>query len=64
VLKRRICLGVDVLRSLGYEWLRVDAEFDWVCEMFFEQADYMWACQLRKDRDVVAQLEVWTCSKG
>ncbi|KAI1321818.1 hypothetical protein EDD11_000094 [Mortierella claussenii] len=43
--------------SATFEWIRVDAEFEWLCELRFHQPDFMWAAQLQKDRDVVAQYE-------
>ncbi|KAF9948419.1 hypothetical protein BGZ72_009665 [Mortierella alpina] len=43
--------------SATFEWIRLDAEFEWVCQLRFEQPDFMWAAQLQKDRDVVAQYE-------
>ncbi|KAK3848138.1 MAG: hypothetical protein J3R72DRAFT_357988, partial [Linnemannia gamsii] len=43
--------------SATFEWIRLDAEFEWLCQLRFEQPDFMWAAQLSKDRDVVAQYE-------
>ncbi|KAI8597334.1 hypothetical protein EDD21DRAFT_327148, partial [Dissophora ornata] len=43
--------------SATFEWIRLDAEFEWLCELEFMQPDFMWAAQLQKDRDVVAQYE-------
>ncbi|OZJ04517.1 hypothetical protein BZG36_02242 [Bifiguratus adelaidae] len=43
--------------SATFDWIRMDAEFEWICVMNFEQPDYMWASQLTKDRDVVAQYD-------
>ncbi|KAI8388692.1 Bromodomain-containing protein [Radiomyces spectabilis] len=43
--------------SAMFDWIRLDAEFEWLCTMDFQQPDYMWAAQLTKDRDVVAQHE-------
>ena len=40
-----------------YEWIRVDADFEWIASIKFEQPDFMWVSQLQRDRDVVAQLE-------
>lgn len=40
-----------------YEWIRIDADFEWICTLNFEQPDFMWVSQLTRDRDVVAQLE-------
>ncbi|KDE02980.1 hypothetical protein MVLG_06514 [Microbotryum lychnidis-dioicae p1A1 Lamole] len=48
----------DVLMSQAtYEWIRIDAEMDWIARIQFEQPDFMWISQLQRDRDVVAQLE-------
>jgi len=41
-----------------YEWIRMDADFEWIAAIAFEQPDFMWVSQLQRDRDVVAQLEV------
>ncbi|ORX42682.1 hypothetical protein DM01DRAFT_1350220 [Hesseltinella vesiculosa] len=41
--------------SAIFDWIRLDAEFEWLTCFDFEQPDYMWAAQLTKDRDVVAQ---------
>ncbi|KAI9251722.1 hypothetical protein BY458DRAFT_444054 [Sporodiniella umbellata] len=43
--------------SAMFDWIRLDAEFEWICVVEFKQPDYMWAAQLTKDRDVVAQHE-------
>ncbi|TDL26427.1 TATA-binding protein associated factor Taf2 [Rickenella mellea] len=40
-----------------YEWIRMDADFEWIARIQFDQFDYMWVSQLQRDRDVVAQLE-------
>lgn len=40
-----------------YEWIRIDADFEWICTFHFDQPDFMWVSQLQRDRDVVAQLE-------
>ncbi|KAJ3174070.1 hypothetical protein HDU88_000037 [Geranomyces variabilis] len=42
---------------LDFEWIRLDPDNDWLCVTTFEQSDYMWAAQLRKDKNVDAQLE-------
>jgi transcription initiation factor TFIID subunit 2 len=47
-----------LMNGASYEWLRLDADFEWICSLKFEQHDYMWISQLQRDRDVVAQLEV------
>ncbi|OMH81890.1 Transcription initiation factor TFIID subunit 2 [Zancudomyces culisetae] len=45
------------LHSSSVEWIRIDSDMEWACRIQFEQADYMWAAQLQRDRDVVAQVE-------
>ncbi|WFD44718.1 hypothetical protein MPSI1_003388 [Malassezia psittaci] len=46
-----------IMASAPYEWIRLDADFEWMAHIQFEQPDYMWVSQLQRDRDVVAQLE-------
>jgi transcription initiation factor TFIID subunit 2 len=42
----------------SYEWIRVDADFEWICEKtFLSMPSYMYVSQLQQDRDVVAQQE-------
>lgn len=52
----------DEQRMAGatYEWIRMDADFEWIGDIAFDQSDFMWVSQLQRDRDVVAQLEVCT----
>ncbi|CAL1694239.1 unnamed protein product [Somion occarium] len=40
-----------------YEWIRIDADLEWIAAIAFDQKDYMWVSQLQRDRDVVAQYE-------
>ncbi|KAH9929687.1 uncharacterized protein B0H18DRAFT_995740 [Fomitopsis serialis] len=40
-----------------YEWIRIDADFEWIAAIAFDQKDYMWVSQLQRDRDIVAQYE-------
>lgn len=47
-----------LMEGASYEWIRVDADFEWIATVNFQQADYMWVSQLQRDRDVVAQIEV------
>ncbi len=42
----------------SYEWIRMDADFEWICKMSISMPAWMWVSQLQQDRDVVAQLEV------
>lgn len=40
----------------SYEWIRVDADFEWLAEkQFMAMPAYMYVSQLQQDRDVVAQ---------
>jgi transcription initiation factor TFIID subunit 2 len=42
----------------SYEWIRIDADFEWICEKnFISMPAYMYVSQLQQDRDVVAQQE-------
>ncbi|EMR11401.1 hypothetical protein PNEG_00424 [Pneumocystis murina B123] len=41
----------------AFEWIRFDADFEWICLMWVNQPDYMYFSQLRQDRDVIAQYE-------
>ena len=41
----------------AFEWIRIDADFEWICKIHLTQPDYMYASQLQQDRDVEAQLE-------
>ncbi|KAG2155663.1 TATA-binding protein associated factor Taf2 [Suillus clintonianus] len=47
----------QVMSGATYEWIRMDADFEWIAAIAFEQPDFMWVSQLQRDRDVVAQLE-------
>lgn len=47
-----------VMSGATYEWIRLDADFEWITLLAFDQPDFMWVSQLQRDRDVVAQLEV------
>jgi transcription initiation factor TFIID subunit 2 len=47
-----------IMSGATYEWIRMDADFEWIAHIKFEQPDFMWVSQLQRDRDVVAQLEV------
>lgn len=39
----------------SYEWIRMDADFEWLCELAMAMPPYMYVSQLQQDRDVVAQ---------
>ncbi|KIJ22155.1 hypothetical protein PAXINDRAFT_6271 [Paxillus involutus ATCC 200175] len=47
----------QVMSGATYEWIRMDADFEWIAAIAFEQPDFMWVSQLQRDRDVVAQVE-------
>ena len=48
----------DRMSQESYEWIRMDADFEWICKMSVSMPGYMYLSQLQQDRDVVAQLEV------
>lgn len=42
----------------AYEWIRVDADFEWICKANInDMPSYMYVSQLQQDKDVVAQAE-------
>jgi transcription initiation factor TFIID subunit 2 len=42
----------------SYEWIRIDADFEWLCSKeFVSMQSYMYVSQLQQDRDIVAQYE-------
>lgn len=41
----------------AFEWIRVDADFEWIAKFRIDQPEYMYASQLQHDRDVEAQFE-------
>ncbi|KAI9836925.1 MAG: hypothetical protein M1838_004949 [Thelocarpon superellum] len=41
----------------SYEWIRMDADFEWICKTSLGMPGYMYLSQLQQDRDVVAQYE-------
>ncbi|KAF8527429.1 hypothetical protein BU17DRAFT_39590 [Hysterangium stoloniferum] len=47
----------QTMAGATYEWIRMDADFEWISFLHFDQPDFMWVSQLTRDRDVVAQLE-------
>lgn len=47
----------SIMNGATYEWIRMDADFEWIANIKFDQPDFMWVSQLQRDRDVVAQLE-------
>ena len=47
----------DRMGQESYEWIRMDADFEWICKMTIGMPAYMFVSQLQQDRDVVAQME-------
>ncbi|KAI9842282.1 MAG: hypothetical protein M1837_007352 [Sclerophora amabilis] len=47
----------DKMNQESYEWIRMDADFEWICKMTVAMPGYMYLSQLQQDRDVVAQYE-------
>lgn len=46
----------DILND-GFEWIRVDADFEWISKINVKQPFYMFISQLQYDRDVEAQYD-------
>ena len=47
----------DKMNMESYEWIRLDADFEWICAVNLAMPGYMYVSQLQQDRDVVAHLE-------
>lgn len=47
----------EKMMNEAFEWIRVDTDFEWICLLYINQPDYMFASQLQQDRDVVAQYD-------
>ena len=47
----------DRMNAESYEWIRLDADFEWIAKIELNMPGYMFASQVQQDRDVVAQLE-------
>ncbi|OLL25460.1 Transcription initiation factor TFIID subunit 2 [Neolecta irregularis DAH-3] len=57
----------DKMADEAFEWLRIDADCEWIGEIIVQQPDYMFLSQLQQDRDVMAQYEAirhFATSKG
>lgn len=48
----------DRMGQESYEWIRMDADLEWICKLSLVMPGYMYLSQLQQDRDVIAQLEV------
>lgn len=44
------------MNAESYEWIRLDADFEWISTIRLGMAGHMFASQLQQDRDVTAQL--------
>lgn len=47
----------DKMSNESYEWIRMDADFEWIGKIHLECPLYMYVSQLQQDRDIVAQHE-------
>jgi transcription initiation factor TFIID subunit 2 len=47
----------DAMNNESFEWMRVDADFEWIAIINNSQSPWMYLSQLQQDRDVIAQLE-------
>ncbi|KAF2403964.1 hypothetical protein EJ06DRAFT_527544 [Trichodelitschia bisporula] len=54
----------EVMNNESYEWIRVDADFEWIGRIHFGQPVYMYTSQLQQDTDVVAQMEAIQYLRG
>ena len=45
----------EKMNSESYEWIRLDADFEWLCKIAIILPGYMFLSQLQQDRDIVAQ---------
>jgi len=48
----------DKMAQDAFEWIRIDADLEWICEVQLQMPEWMYAAQLVQDRDVVAQYDV------
>ena len=47
----------DKMSGESYEWIRMDADFEWICKLRINMPGYMFISQLQQDRDVSAQYD-------
>ncbi|KAK3047650.1 Transcription initiation factor TFIID subunit 2 [Extremus antarcticus] len=47
----------DKMGQEHYEWIRMDADFEWIGKMHLVMPLYMYISQLQQDRDIAAQYE-------
>jgi transcription initiation factor TFIID subunit 2 len=50
-------LDEQSMDNAAYEWIRADADFEWITKMTIDMPSYMFHSQLQQDKDVVAQAE-------
>jgi transcription initiation factor TFIID subunit 2 len=50
-------LDEQSMDNAAYEWIRADADFEWITKMSIDMPSYMFHSQLQQDKDVVAQAE-------
>ena len=48
----------DRMSHESFEWIRMDADFEWIGKFTLGMPGYMYLSQLQQDRDIVAQYEV------
>ena len=39
----------EKMMNEAFEWIRVDTDFEWICLLYINQPDYMFASQLQQD---------------
>lgn len=49
--------SVQDIQNFAFEWLRFDADGEWICQKQINVSDEMEECMLQEDRDVEAQIE-------
>lgn len=51
------CVFINRLNKSPVLWIRLDPDFDWFRPVHVLQSQIMWVTQLRKDNNVIAQLQ-------
>lgn len=49
----------DRMAQDAFEWIRIDADLEWICDISLGMSEWMYTAQLQQDRDVIAQYEVF-----
>jgi transcription initiation factor TFIID subunit 2 len=47
----------NMMQMESFEWIRADADFEWIAHIELGLQGYMYASQLQQDRDIVSQLQ-------